>query len=96
MKLANNDNVTGSQPYPAGDSQNPFNFIQDSQNPVFAPWFTPAFNMNVTGLYTFTLTATSGADTVSQTMNVNVVPAPGAAALMGLGGLLAVRRRRSN
>lgn len=95
MMVMNNDNVTGSTPWPAGDAQNPAFFIQDSQNPVFVPWFVPTFNMNVEGLYSFTLTATEGSTTVSQTMFVNVVPAPAAATLLGFGGLLTARRRRS-
>ncbi len=94
MKVANNDNVTGSQPFPAGDSQDPTFYIQDSQNPVFAPWFVPMFNMDVEGLYAFTLTAVEGQASVSQTMYVNVIPAPGAGALLGLCGLTCVRRRR--
>jgi hypothetical protein len=94
MLTANNDNVTGSTPYPGGDSQNPAFFIQDSQNPVFAPWFNPSFDMSVTGTYTFTLTAVEGSSTFSQTMNINVLPTPGAAAILGLGGLVTTRRRR--
>lgn len=95
MLVANNDNVTGGTPWPGGDSQNPAFYIQDSQNPVFTPWFVPTFNMNVTGLYTFTLTAIEGNSSLSQTMNVNVTPTPGAAALLGLGGIVASRRRRT-
>lgn len=94
MKVANNDNVTGAQPYPMGDSMNPAFYIQDSQNPVFAPWFVATFDMNVEGLYTFTLTAVEGSTTASQTMFVNVIPAPGATALLGLGGIVCIRRRR--
>lgn len=94
MLVANNDNVTGGTPFPGGDSQDPTFFIQDSQNPVFAPWFA-GFDMNVVGTYTFTLTAVEGADTMTQSMQVNVVPAP-LAATSGMAGLaaIALRRRR--
>lgn len=94
MKLMANDNVTGSQPFPMGDSQDPTYFIQDSQNPVFAPWFVPTFDMNVTGTYSFTLTAIEGDNELSLTMYVEVVPAPGAMVMLGMGGLVAFRRRR--
>jgi hypothetical protein len=97
MKLANNDNVTGGTPFPGGDSQDPTYFIQDSQNPVFAPWFAGVFDMNVVGTYTFTLTAVEGAETMTQIMTVTVVPAPLAATagLVGLFGVATVRRRKA-
>lgn len=95
MKIANNDNVTGSVPWPGGDSQNPAFYIQDSQNPVFAPWFTPTFDMNVTGVYTFVITAIEGNNTLSQTMNINVIPTPGVASIIGSIGLAGLRRRRT-
>jgi hypothetical protein len=43
---------------------------------------------------TLTCFDNNGDHSLSATFGVNVVPAPGAAALLGLGGLLAVRRRR--
>ena len=95
LKAANNDNVTGSQPFPAGDSQDPAFYIQDSQNPFFAPWFVAPFNPNVLGTYTFTLRAQEGAAVMTQTMNVNVVPEPTTLgiACMAAAGLLLRRRR---
>jgi|GEM_PF-6803628 len=94
MKVANNDNVTGSIPFPGGDSQNPAFFIQDSQNPVFAPWFNAPFNMDVEGLYTFTLTAVEGNSTASVMMQTLVMPAPSTMALIAIGGIVSLRRRR--
>ena len=94
LKVANNDNVTGSQPFPAGDSQDPAFYIQDSQNPVFAPWFVAPFNPEVLGTYTFTLRAQEGASVLTQSMNVNVVPEPASLGLAGVvvPGLLMRRR----
>jgi hypothetical protein len=93
MKVANNDNVPTNS---GSDNDQDLNFyIQDSQNPVFDPWFVPTFNMEAQGLYTFTLTAIEGSSTLTQTMNVNVVPEPASVAILGLGvGALLLRRRR--
>jgi hypothetical protein len=90
MKLAANDNVP-----PAGDSQDPTLYIQDSQNPFFAPWFVPPFNPDVVGQYTFTLRAQEGASVLTQTMNVNVVPEPAALGLAGIAAAGLLMRRRT-
>jgi hypothetical protein len=56
------------------------------------------FDPNETGRYTFDLSVFQRAGSVDTqlstlTMNVDVVPAPGAIALVGLAGLVARRRR---
>ncbi|MBY0308679.1 MAG: PEP-CTERM sorting domain-containing protein [Phycisphaerales bacterium] len=90
-------------------SNNGLNLLQGSENLGFTYWNDPGFlaltggtapavpfNPNSTGTYTFNLTITdlSGNAQSSVDMIVNVVPAPGAAAALGLGGLAALRRRR--
>lgn len=91
MKLANNDNLPGNSG--SDDDNDPAYYIQDSQNPVFFPWFESPFDMNVVGDYTFTLTATRGASTLTETMTVSVVPEPASLALVALGGALVLVRR---
>lgn len=69
--------------------------LQDSQNLGFSFWGQP-FDCNATGTYTFNLSILDGQGATLSSADMNVVvPAPGAAALMGLGGLAVFRRRRS-
>lgn len=84
--------------------------LQDSQNLAFSFWSdltflgitgstapSVSFNPFAEGRYDFTLRIqTQGASPVvlSEVSSVVVVPAPASAALLGLGGLLAARRRR--
>jgi hypothetical protein len=83
-------------------------FLQSSQNPGFSFWDSAAwlagtgstartapFNPNALGTYRMQLDIIRGGNNISSTeMFVNVVPGPGAAALLGLGGLAMGRRRR--
>lgn len=84
-----------------------FGLLQDSQNPGFSFWNDPgflaltgagnhgAFDPNALGTYRLQLDVVRAGNTISSSeMFVNVVPAPGAAALAGVGGLAALRRRR--
>ena len=81
---------------------------QISQNPVFFPWFTPAYDLSPTSTfaYLFTVTATGrDGSSISSSMCVHTdglscatrVPEPGTLSLIGAGlaliGLMAWRRR---
>jgi len=79
----------------------------DSQNPGFGFWGTTipfvidasgyiAFDADATGEYDVRLVLrdSAGALLAESAIVVEVVPAPGAMALLGLGGLVATRRRR--
>lgn len=102
------DNMTGngggmSIPNSADDAAlydtriNDYNVAQNSWNYQFfdAPGNAlDGFDADNDGVYTITLTAFDGATQVAQTSINVLVPAPASAALLGLGGIAAVRRRR--
>ncbi len=82
--------------------------LQDSQNLGFSFWNDPtflaltgstahgAFDPTALGTYRIQLDVIRGGGNVSSSeMFVNIVPTPGAAALLGIGGLMAARRRRT-
>ncbi|MFI4862527.1 MAG: PEP-CTERM sorting domain-containing protein [Phycisphaerales bacterium JB063] len=69
------------------------NVAQNSWKPH---WFTPGFDPNAVGDYTFTLTAYDGLTEIASTeIVVSITPEPGSLAILGLGGLLVARRRRA-
>lgn len=77
------------------------NTAADSQNLAFSFWQLPPFNApsfdpTAPGEYDIDLTVRdqSGAIAARTAIVVEVVPSPGTAALLGLGGLVAMRRRR--
>lgn len=80
---------------------------QSSQNPGFSFWNDPSFlsatgstargvfDPNALGTYRIQVDVIRGGNNISSSeMFINVVPTPGAAALLGLAGLTATRRRR--
>jgi hypothetical protein len=90
-----------------GSGLGSFTLLQQSQNPGFSFWNDPVFlaatgstargtfDPNALGTYRFQLDIIRGGVNISSSeMFVNVVPTPGAAALLGLAGLAATRRRR--
>lgn len=77
------------------------NTAADSQNLAFGfwqlpPFNAPAFDPNAFGEYDIDLTVRdlSGSIVARSAIVIEVVPGPGSAALLGLGGLVAMRRRR--
>lgn len=71
------------------------NIAQNSWKPH---WFTGTSGFDPTdeAVYTFTLSAYDGTTLVASTSAAVVTPEPSSLALLGLGGLIAMRRRRSN
>lgn len=73
-------------------------FVTDQWRPYS---FTTLTGSNVSGGVTLQLVATTGANIGSTSLlfvdnvSVTVIPAPASAALLGLGGLMAARRRRA-
>jgi len=79
------------------DPADPDHFYQASQN--LAWWFPSEFDADTLGTYTFTLSGQHnhptfgfGVDTTTS-IDVRVTPEPASLALLGLGGLLMLRRR---
>jgi hypothetical protein len=69
------------------------NLAQNSWKPH---WFATGFDPTEAGTYTFELTAYNGGTPVASTnIDVIVTPEPGSLALLGLGGLAMLRRRRN-
>jgi len=71
--------------------------VQNSWNYEFFKTLAPltTFDPTVVGDYEIYLAAFSGTTEIGRsTIHINVVPSPASAALMGLGGLVAIRRRR--
>lgn len=73
-----------------------YNVAQNSWNYAFFPAGPlAAFNRDTPGQYSIFLAVLEGGSEIARSsIVVNVVPAPGALALVGLGGLVATRRRR--
>lgn len=92
---AANDAIAGSAgAYATNLAQ--YNVAQNSWNYAFFPAGPlAAFNRNTPGQYSIFLAVFEGSTEIARSsIVVNVVPAPGALALVGMGGLLAARRRR--
>lgn len=92
---AANDAIAGSAAaYATNLGQ--YNVAQNSWNYAFFPAGPlAAFNRNTPGQYSIFLAVYEGSSEIARSsIIVNVVPAPGALALVGLGGLIATRRRR--
>lgn len=87
----NASNVAG---YAANLAQ--YNVAQNSWNYAFYPFGPLAgFDRTVPGQYSIFLAVFEGSTEIARSeITINVVPAPGAVALLGLTGLVATRRRR--
>ena len=76
-----------------------YNFLQVDSNTAYGvpgAWSGLAFNPNQLGTYSVEILVRQGSTFAgSTTMFVNVVPAPGALALLGIAGLAGGRRRRA-
>lgn len=60
-----------------------------------AHWFFSPFDPTVNGQYEIYLSASDGTGEIARSaITINVVPEPGSIALLGLGGLALIRRRR--
>lgn len=73
---------------------------QASQNLGFSFWSAigapVTFDPNAVGTYEFTLSASQGSSVLSSVQMFVQVPTPGSAAVLGMAGVIAARRRRSN
>ncbi len=72
-----------------------YSLAQNSWSYAFFPAAVPGFDVDAVGTYTISLEAFDGTTSMGMsTIDINVVPTPASAAILGLGGLAAVRRRR--
>lgn len=69
-----------------------FRFVAEGGNTTHYGWFRVAFGSTITSRTLVEYAYESDANTA---INAGVIPAPGALALLGLGGLLGARRRRA-
>jgi hypothetical protein len=77
----------------------PTHYLQDSQNPVFAPWFEAPFSKSQVGTYHFVLAAKGGDFTASTAMDVIVTPEPAEltlALVLGFFVLIFLKRKRTS